>query len=321
MHSGPIIFSTTLVLTVLAVLLVANLSMGNKPIDAALKHSYGVAEPQFERSVSAVLAPALIPGNRAQELLNGDRIFPAMLGAIRAAQRSITLESYIYFSGATGDEFSEALRERAASGVQVHVLLDWIGGELDDAVLAKMRASGVQIQRYNAPTWHNLARFNNGTHRKLMVVDGRIGFIGGVGMADKWSGDAQGPEHWRDTHFQVEGPVVAQLQSAFLDNWLEAAGQVLRGDAYFPPLDALGDARAQAFSASPGGGSKTMQLLYLLSITAARTSIDLSASYFIPDEVATQSLVDAAQRGVRVRIIVPGPHMDVAVVRLASRAN
>ncbi len=321
MRKSPLIFLAALVFTMLAVLLVANLSMGDKPIDVALEHLYPVDDPQFERAVGSILTPALITGNRAQALLNGDRIFPAMLGAIRAAQRSITLETYIYFSGATGDEFSEALRERAAKGVQVHVLLDWIGGELDDALLEKMRASGVEIQRYNAPVWHNLARFNNRTHRKLLVVDGRIGFIGGVGLADKWSGHAQGPEHWRDTHFQVEGPVVGQMQSAFLDNWLAATGEVLRGEAYFPPLEALGDLRAQAFSAAPGGGSKTMQLLYLMSITAAQRSIDLSASYFVPDEVAKQSLVEAAQRGVRVRIIVPGPHMDMAVVRHASRAN
>ena len=154
-----------------------------------------------------------------------------------------------------------------------------------------------------------------------MAVDGRIGFIGGVGLADKWNGDAQDPGHWRDTHFQVGGPVVAQMQSAFLDNWLAATGEVLRGDAYFPPLDAAGEQTAQAFSASPGGGSKTMQLLYLMSITAARESIELSASYFIPDEVAKASLAAAARRGVRVRIIVPGPHMDVAIVRHASRHN
>ncbi len=316
-----VIFSITLVLTVLVVLLVANLSMGNKPIDVPLAHLYPVADPQFKRAVGSVLTPGLTDGNRAQELLNGDQIFPAMLSGIRNAQRSITLETYIYFSGATGDEFSKALRERAASGVKVHVLLDWIGGELEDALIERMRASGVEIHRYNAPTWHSLARFNNRTHRKLMVIDGRIGFIGGVGLADKWSGHAQGPDHWRDTHFQVEGPVVGQLQSAFLNNWLAAAGDVLRGEAYFPPLEPAGDQLAQAFSASPGGSSKTMQLLYLMSITAAQQSIDLSAAYFIPDEVAKQSLVAAARRGVRVRIIVPGPHMDMAVVRHASRNN
>ncbi len=317
------IFLVTLSLTVLVVLLTANLSMGNKPIDVPLAHRYRVADPQFERAVGSVLTPGLTTGNRAQELLNGDQIFPAMLGAIRNAQTSVTLETYIYFSGSTGDRFSEALRERAAAGVKVHVLLDWIGGDLEDALLEKMRASGVEIRRYNAPEWYNLARFNNRTHRKLMAVDGRIGFIGGVGLADKWSGDAQDPGHWRDTHFQVEGPVVAQIQSACLDNWLAATGEVLRGDAYFPPLEAAGEQTAQAFSASPGGGSKTMQLLYLMSITAAHESIELSASYFIPDEVAKASLAAAARRGVRVRVrvIVPGPHMDVAIVRHASRHN
>jgi cardiolipin synthase len=244
-----------------------------------------------------------------------------MLNAIRNARVSITLETYIYFSGDTGGKFSDALSERAASGVQVLVLLDWVGGDLDDELLEKMRASGVRIQRYNAPRWHNLGRFNNRTHRKLMIVDGKLGFIGGVGLADKWSGNAQDADHWRDTHFQVQGPVLAQMQSVFMDNWLQTTGEALQTVDYFPPLDETGSQKAQVFNASPAGGSKNMQLLYMLSIAAAAQTIDLSAAYFIPDEVATQSFVMATRRGVRVRIIVPGPHMDMALVRHASRAT
>ena len=311
----------TVAVTIFLVLLTANLSLGDKPIDTLPERQFVVADPQFERAAGTMLTPTLIGGNRARQLLNGDEIFPAMLGAIAAAERSITLETYIYFSGQTGDRFSEALRERAEAGVRVHVLLDWVGGDLDDVLLHKMRASGVEIRRYNAPRWHSVARFNNRTHRKLMVVDGRVGYIGGVGLADKWSGNAQDPQHWRDTHFEVVGPVVGQMQSAFLDNWIEATGQVLRSDAYFPALAEAGDAKAQVFSASPGGGSKSMQLLYLMSINSAAQTIELSASYFIPDEVSKQALVNAARRGVQVRIIVPGPHMDMGVVRHASRAN
>jgi cardiolipin synthase len=314
-------FALAVLLTVLGVLLVSNLSLGNKRIDKQLPRLFAVADAQFERAAASMLTPALVPGNTATDLLNGDQIFPRMLGAIRGARESITLETYIYFSGETGGKFSDALRERAENGVQVLVLLDWIGGELEDELLERMRASGVQIHRYNPPRWYSMGYFNNRTHRKLMVVDGMTGFIGGVGLADKWSGNAQDPAHWRDTHFEVVGPVVGQMQSAFADNWLQASGDVLLGVEFFPALEAAGTMKAQVFTAAPAGGSKNMQLLYLLSITAAAKSIDLSAAYFIPDEVARQALVAAAQRGVKVRVIVPGPHMDVALVRHASRAG
>ena len=194
----------TVALSLLGVLLVSNLSMGNKRIDSPLPRLFSVADPQFQRAAGSVLTPALVSGNSAKTLLNGDEIFPAMLAAIKSAQRSITLETYIYFSGETGSKFSEALRERAESGVRVNVLLDWIGGELDDALLEKMRESGIEIRRYNPPRWYSLSRFNNRTHRKLMVVDGKTGFIGGVGLADKWSGNAQGPGHGAIRTFRLK---------------------------------------------------------------------------------------------------------------------
>ncbi len=142
---------------------------------------------------------------------------------------------------------------------------------------------------------------NNRTHRKLLVVDGHIGFTGGVGIADKWRGDAQDAEHWRDTHFRVEGPVVAQMQSVFMDNWIKATGQVLHGDQLLSRAEARGEQAAQMFSSSPTGGSESMQLMYLMAITAATHSIHLSSSYFVPDELAVQALVAAAQRGVKVQ--------------------
>ena len=274
---------------------------------------------KFSRAKRA-LRTGLVNGNRIQKMLNGDQIFPAMLGALRDAKTSITFETYIYWSSTIGKEFEMAFADAARRGVQVKVLVDWIGGELAQAGLERMRASGVEVRLYNPPRWNILGRFNNRTHRKLMVVDGRIGFIGGVGIADNWRGHAQDPEHWRGTHFMVEGPVVAQLQSAFIDNWLQTTGEPLNGEAFLPVLLAAGSAAAHVFDSSPGGGSKSMQLLYLMSITAAGKSIDLSAAYFVPDEVAIRSLVAAARRGVRVRIIVPGRHMDMQTVRRASRA-
>ena len=302
-------------------LLALNLLIGNKQIDSRLAPAFPVDSAQFRRTMGSVLEPALAEGNHVQALVNGDRIFPAMLAAIRSAQSSITLETYIYWSGSIGQAFGAALEDRARQGLTVHVLVDWFGGDLDEELLERMRQTGIAIHRYNPPTWMTLDRLNHRSHRRLLVVDGKVGFIGGAGLSDRWSGDAQGPAHWRDTHFRVEGPVVAQLQSAFLDNWIATTGEVPRGDAFLPPLDRRGDMRAQVFKASPGGGAKSMQLMYLLSIASARRSIDLSAAYFLPDEVAIASFVAAMQRGVRLRVIMPGPHMDQALVQRSSRAK
>jgi cardiolipin synthase len=166
-----------------------------------------------------------------------------MLAAIRGARRSITMETYIFWSGAIGREFAAALAERARAGARVHLLLDWVGGDLDPALLHDMAGAGVEIRRYNSPRWHNLDRLNNRTHRRLLVVDGAIGFTGGVGIADAWRGDGEKAQHWRDSHYLLEGPAVAQMQGAFIDNWLSAAGAVLDGEDYLPALDTVGIAR------------------------------------------------------------------------------
>lgn len=314
------------VLTLLATLLALNLSLGDKQIDWKLPHQHAVDSPQFPRTLGHLLGPPLVGGNRVEALVNGDRIFPAMLAAIDAARHSITLETYIYWSGEIGRRFATALAERARAGVKVHVLLDWVGSNrIDSMYLEQMQAAGVQVTRYNKPHWHDLDRVNNRTHRKLLIVDGKVGFTGGVGIADQWIGDAATPEQWRDTHYRVEGPVVAQLQAGFLDNWIQATGNVPYGDDYFPPLaPAAGDGgnmQAQMFTSSPGGGSESMQLMYLLSLASATRSVRLSMSYFVPDDVAIDSMLAALARGVRVQIIVPGPLIDVAVVRRASRAR
>jgi len=310
------------VLTVVVVLLVLNLSLGDKQIDRQLGHLYGTQEPQFLRTMGVLLGPSLVDGNAVRELLNGDEIFPAMLDAIRGAQRTITFETYIYWSGTVGAQFAEALAERARAGVKVHVLLDWIGSEkLEDTFLQEMEQAGVQVRRYNKPRWYSIGRLNNRTHRKLLVVDGAVGFTGGVGIADIWQGNAQDPEHWRDTHFLVQGPAVGQMQAAFLDNWMQATGVVLHGSDYFPKLEPRGGTYAQVFLSSPGGGAESMHLMYLLSITAATKSVRLSMSYFVPDEVAIETFVAAMKRGVEVQIITPGPHIDTEVVRKASRAS
>ena len=316
------IVAVTVALTALAVLLIANFSLGDKKIDKRVESLYSVADPHFQRTIGTMLGPSLVPGNRVEALVNGDRFFPAMLEAIRAARQSITLETYIYWSGGIGDEFVAALTERARAGVRVHVLLDWVGsGKIDRKVFDQMRAAGIEVRLYNPLRWYTLAQMNNRTHRKLLVIDGAVGFTGGAGIADEWTGDAQDPEHWRDTQFRIEGPAVAQMQAAFMENWIEATGVVLHGEAYFPPLERRGSAHAQVFVSSPGGGGETAQLLYLLSIASAAKSIRMSAAYFVPDNTEVRTFVAALERGVRVQIILPGPHTDSAVVRRASRAE
>ena len=309
-------------LTLLVVVITLNLNLGHKHIQHRLERLYSVDDPQFARSMGVLLGPPIFDGNEAQTLVNGDEIFPAMLAAIRQAEHSVTFETYIYWSGSIGREFAEALAERSRAGVAVHVLLDWLGSaKMDESMLQDMKDAGVEVARYHKPHWSHLARFNNRTHRKLLVIDGRIGFTGGVGIADLWRGDAQDTEHWRDTHFRIEGPVVAQMQAVFVDNWIKSSGVVLHGELYFPRVDPVGESRAQMFSSSPTGGGESMQLMYLMAITAASRSIDLANAYFVPDELASKALAAAAQRGVRVRIITPGPTIDSEVVRRASRAR
>jgi cardiolipin synthase len=312
----------TAVATVVATLVVLNLMPPERRVDQRLEHRYAVGSPPFFRSLGVLLGPQTLDGNRVVGQQNGDEIVPAMLAAIREARRTITFETYIYWSGEVGQEFADALSERASAGVRVHVLLDWVGSQrIEQSLLAAMRDAGVEIELYRPLHWYHLARLNNRTHRKLLVVDGRVGFTGGVGIADKWDGRAQDPDHWRDSHYRAEGPVVAQMQATFADNWSKARGVLLHGDDYFPAVEASGGMRAQMFASSPEGGADSMQLMYLISIASAARSIALASAYFVPDQLTTDALVDARKRGVRVRILVPGPVIDTDVVRRASRAG
>jgi len=311
----------TFVPTLAATLLVLNLTSGEKKLDEQVRREYALHDPQYQRALGALLGPPIADGNRFEAFQNGDKIFPPMLAAIRAAKQSITFETYIYWSGDIGRAFADALSERARAGVKVHVLLDWVGSAKVDAdFIREMETSGVEIRKFHKPSWYDIARMNNRTHRKLLVVDGRIGFTGGVGIAPEWTGDAQDPAHWRDSHYKVEGPVVAQMQAVFMDNWIKVSGDVFHGERYFPPLPPVGNGRAQIFSSSPSGGSESMHLMYLLSIAAATKTIDLSSAYFVPDDLTVGALVAALHRGVRVRIVTPGPIIDSQTVRRASRA-
>jgi cardiolipin synthase A/B len=310
----------SIAVTLVAVLVVTNFHTPEKRIQHQVRHLYPVADPQFEREMGTLLGPAILAGNKIIPLQNGDEIFPAMLNAIGAAKDTINFETYIYWSGKTGDEFANALIERAQAGVKVHLMLDWLGSEkMTPRLLTEMKDAGVEIERYHALHWFSLGKLNNRTHRKVLIVDGRIGFTGGVGIADQWTGHAQDPDHWRDMHFQIEGPVVAQFQAAFLDNWITTTGRVLNGDTYFPQLTPIGEMKMQMFMSSPAGGSESMRLMYLMAITAAEQSIDIEAAYFIPDELMSRELIKARSRGVRIRILLPDKHIDSETVRIATK--
>jgi cardiolipin synthase len=316
----------TIVLTVIATMLVIVLAMNfatpEKKLERKIEHRYNVADPQFKREMGVLLGPAIIAGNRVTDLENGDEIFPAMLEAIHSAKTSVTFETYIYWSGDVGKQFAAAFIDRAKAGVKVDVTIDWAGSVSMDANLIKqMQDAGVNVERYRPLHWYNLSRINNRTHRKLLVVDGRIGFTGGVGIGDPWLGHAQDVDHWRDMHFRIEGPVVAQVQAAFNDNWIKTTGQIVNGKEYFPALEPVGNMDAHMFISSPVGGSESMHLMYLMTIAAADHSIDLSAAYFIPDDLISKALIAARYRGVRVRILMPGKNTDSDAARMASKAS
>lgn len=306
-------------ITATLVLLVMTFARADETVTRRLTHRFTIASAQFRREMSVMLGPTITSHNHVSALQNGAEIFPAMLAAIRAAEHSVTLETYIYWSGTIGQEMSEALSERARAGVPVHVTIDWAGSvKLDDVLIKAMLAAGVEVELYRPLRWYSFRRLNNRTHRKLLIVDGRTAFTGGVGIADQWSGNAEDPTHWRDAHFRVEGPVVAQFQAAFNDNWMKITGRVLGGAAYFPELDSAGTMPAQLFIASPAGGSESMHLMYLMAVSAAARTIDLAAAYFVPDDLLIDGLIEAQRRGVRIRVLVPGPHMDAESVRIAS---
>ena len=291
-----------------------------KEPDHRVEHLFGIGDPQLKREMGALLGPAIVSGNRIQVLQNGDEIFPSMLAAIRSARRTITFETFIYWSGVVGEEFANALIERVRAGVRVHVMLDWVGtSKMPRDLASKMSHAGIEIVRYHPVRWYGLGKLNNRTHRKVLVIDGILGFTGGVGIADEWLGHAQDPQHRRDMHFKVEGPVVAQMQAAFLDNWIKTTGNVLHGDSYFPETSLCGDQEMQMFISSPKGGSASMRLMYLTAITAAEKSIDIEAAYFVPDGLMSRELISAQRRGVRIRILLPDKYIDSETVKIASK--
>ncbi|MFL6529577.1 MAG: phospholipase D-like domain-containing protein [Chthoniobacterales bacterium] len=282
---------------------------------------YSAASPTFKQATGSILTGgSYVAGNSITTYVNGREIFPPMLAAIRSARRTIDFETYVMWNGEIARQFADALAERARAGVQVNVILDSQGtGKMGSDNLEKMRAAGVHTVKYHPLALWDPRKYNNRTHRKLLIIDGKIGFIGGVGIADEWLGNGNSPDHWRDNHYRVTGPVVAQIQGAFMDNWLKAEGTVLHGPDYFPPLAATGSHSAQVFWSSPRLGNMDVHLMYLLAMASAQHSLSIENAYFVPDALMRKELIAAAKRGARVEIIVPGKHIDQKIVRVASR--
>ena len=311
--------ATTAVASLFVTLLVKNFISGEKKIKKQISRRYGISGGQFERSMSQLLGPPILGGNRIRRLENGVEIFPAMLAGIAEAKQTICFETFIYYEGETTEQFSIALSEKAQEGVKVHVLIDGLGCDcVYGKSIQRMRQAGVEVEIYHMRA-RNLVNVNQRTHRKLLVIDGRKGFTGGVGIADFWRGNASASDQWRDTHYQVDGPTVAQMQAAFMDNWMKTHATVLHGNEYFPLIETQGPHRCQMFKSSPMEGSESARLMYLLSITAAEKSILVGNAYFVPDDLVTETLIAAVRRGVAVEILVPGAQLDSKLVRGASR--
>jgi cardiolipin synthase len=278
---------------------------------------YGVDSPEFLRSMDA-LRTEMVPGNRASILQNGVRIFPAMLEAIRAARSSVNLETYIFTESEIGGEFAAALEARARDGVEVRLLVDGFGSRLG-ALEGELRAAGVQVRVYRPLRIYSIYRLGNRTHRRILTVDGRVGFCGGVGIDPRWQGDARNPREWAEAMLRVEGPVVSQLQSVFLEDWLHTTGEILGGDRQFPEIAPAGGALAQVVASSRTDQSSMAKLFVYMAIQASHRRVWIENAYFVPDRQIRQGLVDAAARGVDVKILVPGEHIDIPAIRMASR--
>jgi cardiolipin synthase A/B len=285
-----------------------------------------LGEPSFFPTIEAHTDAPIVNGNRVDILLNGDETFPAMLREIKNARFTITFAQYLYEDGPIAYELAEAFAERCRSGIKGNILLDSHGTKTPAEIPEMMREAGCHVEyfrRVEAPQviflW-KLLTYNYRNHRRILVIDGRVGFTGGYGISAAWMGDGRTPDRWRETNARIEGPVVKYLQAAFTESWLEVTGILLGGEGYFPRLEARGKVPAQIVKSSPVGGSFENYMLFLLSISSARKSILITNPYFIPDDRMTEALLDAAARGVRVVILVPGK-IDHPITYRASRSH
>jgi cardiolipin synthase A/B len=290
-------------------------------LDYHFEHTFTISDPEFVGSALALADPGLLSGNKIERFQNGAEYFPAMLEAIRAARKTINFETFILYSDPIGEQFRDALCERARSGVEVRVLLDGIGSgwRLKTSDVRMLKDAGCKFSYYHPTHSWRVDRTNRRTHRRILVTDGKLGFTGAVGFAHKWSGHAQDKNHWRDAQMRIEGPVVAKLQAAFQEHWVKTFGEALTGADQFPALPSAGDLKAQvvlsrSFSMAP------VPLVEAVAFTAAQKRIWITNSYCTPTNNQVEQLVKAVQRSVDVRILLPGPNNDQPLTKSAGRA-
>ena len=310
------------ILFFVALVVALGLALAQDQTTLRVRSAYAADHPEHPRYAAALIGADSRSGNEYDVLINGDEIFPAMIDAINHARRRISFETYIYDSGEVANQFTAALEAAAKRGVRVRIVVDAIGSSsMDETHEARLRAAGCHLVRFNPIAWYSLEHVNYRSHRKILVVDGEVGFTGGVGVADHWLGNAQDKEHWRETHVRIRGPIVRLLEGAFYENFTEADGPEV------PELDEESKAPAGDMGpsvvvrSSPTGGSNDLKRLYLLALASARRTIDITSPYFVTDESSRWSLQDAVSRGVKVRILVEGDITDAMPVKYASRAH
>jgi cardiolipin synthase len=278
--------------------------------------------PEFGRLLESLTGSPVRRGNRVEVLRNGDQIFPAMIEAIESAQDTIDFSTYIYWTGGpviTG--FGDALVERAAAGVEVSILLDAVGSwaKIDHGLVESLRTAGAKVEWFRPPQWYSLNKTNNRLHRRLLIVDGHVGFTGGTGVGEEWTGDAQDPDHWRETHLRVEGPAVRDLTGGFQENWAETTQRILTG-RHLPELPGFDDGiDVQVTRSSATKGSSDIEELFYSAIVGARQRLWVTTAFFVPPDAFVDALCESADRGVDVRILVNGPEIDKEIVRRAGQ--
>ena len=320
MARSPVRRAAIILLTA-AALIALGLLFAQDQITVKVRSAYAADDPRHQGYLAALVGADATSGNSYDVLTNGDQIFPAMLGAIEAARQRISFETYIYDTGSVADRFTAALESAARRGVRVQLVVDAVGASsMERAHMDRLRSAGCHVAQFNLPAWYSLEELNYRTHRKILVVDGEVGFTGGVGVADQWLGNAQDKDHWRDTQVRVRGPIVRLMEAAFYENFVEAdGGEAPQLDD--PPANASEEGASIQVRSSPTGGSNDLKRLYLLALASARRTIDITSPYFVTDESTRWSLRDAVSRGVKVRILVEGDITDAMPVKYASRAH
>jgi cardiolipin synthase len=304
---------------VVAIIVAAGLAIAQDQETVELRSAVAAEDPGAPEFLSALVAADLVSGNVYDVLVNGDQVYRSMIEAIDQARHRVSFETYVYEKGQVADWFTGALERAASRGVDVRVIVDSVGAsKMEDGHVERLRKAGCHVVDFNPSHWYSLEELNYRTHRKILVVDGEVGFTGGIGVADYWIGDAENPAHWRDTHVRMRGPIVRLLEAAFYENFIEGELTVTPALSEATPVEGADD-RSMLVRSAPSGGATDLKRLYLLSIAMARRSVEITSPYFLTDESSMWTFKDAIQRGVKIRILVESDITDQKVVKYASR--